>query len=105
MSASRQKLHTELMLILKSKNVYYQPPESFKMNYPAIVYSRTDIDSTHANNEIYNQKIKYKVTVIDYDPDSQIVEKLMKHRYAVFDRHYAVKGINHDQFTMTYTQK
>jgi len=105
MSASRQKLHTELMLILKSKNVYFQPPESIKIKYPAIVYSRNDVDNTHANNGVYNQKIKYKVTVIDYDPDSRIVEKMLKHEYVVFDRHFAVNGLNHDQFTITHTQK
>ena len=30
--------------ILGSKNVYFQPPESLKMKYPAIRYSLDDID-------------------------------------------------------------
>ena len=32
---------------------YFQPPESVKMSYPAIVYSLDDIDKTYANDGVY----------------------------------------------------
>ena len=32
---------------------YFQPPESIKMNYPAIVYSLDDVDKTYANDGVY----------------------------------------------------
>jgi len=102
MNASRLELHTELLEILGTNNVYFQPPESIKMSYPAIVYSRSDIENTHAGDNIYNQTIKYKVTALDHNPDSEVVEKLSAFKYATFDRHYAVNGINHDQFTISY---
>jgi len=102
MSASRLKLHTELMLILKSKNVYFQAPESIKIEYPAITYTRMDIEKVHASDGVYDKTIKYKVTVLDYDPDSEIVEKLSNMKFAVFDRHYVVDGLNHDQFIVSY---
>jgi len=74
------------------------------MTYPAIVYSRVDIDNVHASDEIYNQKVIYNVTVIDKKPDSEIVEKMAQFKYAVFDRHYAANGLNHDQFTVAFNK-
>ena len=37
--ANRLDLQALLEDLLGSRNVYYQPPESVKMNYPAIVYA------------------------------------------------------------------
>ena len=48
--ASRLNLHNELIKMLGTNNVYYQPPESIKMKYPAIVYSKSNIRSTFAND-------------------------------------------------------
>lgn len=100
--ASRLELHEELVKILGSRNVYFQPPESIKIKYPAIIYERSNIDNTFANDEIYLQPYRYKVTIVDYDPDSEIVSKLSKFKYSRFDRHYAADGLNHDTFTIYY---
>lgn len=100
--ASRLKLHEELVEVLGSRFVYFQPPESIKMNYPAIVYERYDIPNRFANDEVYLQAIKYKVTVIDRDPDSEIVSRMSKFKTARFDKHYVVEGLNHDTFTIYY---
>lgn len=100
--ASRLKLHEELVEVLGSRFVYFQPPESIKMNYPAIVYERYDIPNRFANDEVYLQAIKYKVTVIDRDPDSEIVSRMSKFKTARFGKHYVVEGLNHDTFTIYY---
>lgn len=72
------------------------------MKYPAIVYYRSDIVNRHASDGIYDQNYRYIVTVIDYDPDSEIVKSMTKFKYSVFTRHYTANGINHDQFTVSY---
>ena len=46
MMMSRERLSAILHEVLGSDNVYYQPPESVKMKYPAIVYTRDSIDNT-----------------------------------------------------------
>lgn len=102
MNDGRLKLHAELVVILGSNNIYFQAPESIKMQYPAIVYTRMDIEKVHASDKVYDQTIKYRVTVLDKDPDSEIVEKLSNMPFAVFDRHYVSNGINHDQFIVSY---
>ena len=43
--ASRIKLQAKLEELLGSRNVYYQPPETLKIEYPAIIYSKSRINS------------------------------------------------------------
>jgi hypothetical protein len=75
------------------------------MKYPAIVYSLADIGKTHASDSIYDTQTKYKVTLLDKNPDSDIVKKLSDFKFSVFDRHYAANGLNHFSFTINYTKK
>lgn len=98
----RLKLHELLCEVLGSKNVYYQPPASLLMRYPAIVYSRQDIENTSANNSIYKQDHVYQIIVIDSDPDSEIVHNVSRIPRIQFDRHYAADNLNHDVFTLYY---
>lgn len=97
---SRLDLHEDLCKALGSRNVYFQPPEGLKMNYPAIVYSRDDFDDRHANNGAYTHFTAYMVTLIDRDPDSEVLDKLLALPYCRFDRHYASENLNHDTFVI-----
>lgn len=96
--ASNGRLELQKMLedLLGSKNVYYQTPASIKMNYPAIVYSKEAIDSRHANNVPYLHDTRYKVTVIDRNPDNPIIRELIGLPLSSYDRHYESDGLNHD---------
>lgn len=100
--ASRLDLQTLLEELLGSRNVYFQPPASVSMKYPAIVYSRYDIENTHADNRVYAQKTAYQLTVIDGDPDSEIVKKVSMLPMCSFDRHYTADNLNHDVFTLYF---
>lgn len=100
--ASRLELHEELCTILGTRNVYYQPPESIKMKYPAIVYSRDDIRNRFADDNVYSQAHRYQVIVIDPNPDSLIVEDVSKMPSCSFNRHYTSSNLNHDVFTLFY---
>lgn len=98
----RLKLHEILCDILGSRNVYYQPPASVQMKYPAIKYSRSDIQNTFASNKVYKQSNVYEVIVIDEDPDSEIVKKVSTLPMCKFNRHYEADRLNHDVFTLHY---
>ena len=100
--ASRLKLHEVLCEILGSRNVYFNPPESVKLRYPAIVYNRKRIDNTYANNGVYTQSDAYEVTVIDYDVESEIVEKVSKLPMCSFDRNFKSDNLDHNVFTLYY---
>ena len=99
---SRPNLQTKLEQILGSRNVYFQPPESIKLNYPAIVYKRSNIQNTFADNEVYKQSYFYEIIVIDRKPDSQITKKLSKLPKIRFDRSFTYDNLNHDVFTIYY---
>lgn len=100
--ASRLELQSMLEKLLGSRNVYFQPPSSIRMNYPAIVYSRKDIDNVYANNDTYLQTKAYNVIVIDKNPDSEIVEKVSILPKCRFDNHYVADNLNHDAFTLYF---
>jgi len=100
--ASRPNLQALLENILGSRNVYYQPPESVKLNYPAIVYSRSDIQNSFADNNVYMQSHVYELTVIDRDPDSNIVELISALPICRFERHFESDNLNHDVFIIHY---
>lgn len=99
---SRLELQSELEKILGSRNVYFQPPASVKIKYPAIVYSRNSIDNNFANNIVYKQDVSYMLTVIYTDPDSEIPKNISKMKKCRFDRHYTTDNLNHDVFTLYY---
>lgn len=100
--ASRLELQSMLEKCIGSRNVYFQPPESLKMSYPAIRYSISGIENNHSNDDIYIQRTRYTLTVIDKDPDSVIVKVISLLPRCKFDRTYTSGGLNHTVFTLYY---
>lgn len=97
---SRLNLHEILCGI--TTNVYYQPPSTVRMKYPAIVYAREDIDNVFADDSVYAQSHSYQITVIDENPDSEIVDAVSKLPRCRFNRHFTSDNLNHDVFTIIY---
>ncbi len=100
--ASRESLHLLLCDILGSKNVYFQPPENLKINYPCIIYSRSGIGHTFANDDKYLSKNEYTIIFICKEPDNNIVDKISKLKYCRFNRFYASERLNHYTFTINF---
>lgn len=100
------KTQTDLQYLLEdlfgSRNVYYQPPANIKMGYPAIVYSKTKIDTTRANNRAYSFNNRYEIIVIDKLPDNEVITKLLGIPYCTHDRNYKSDNLNHDVFTLYF---
>lgn len=95
-----RRLELDKIFRFHTPNVYYQPPESVKMVYPAIRYERTDINIAHADNAPYKVDTAYQVTVIDKDPDSPIVKAVSLISGCRFNRHYTANNLNHDVFVI-----
>lgn len=83
-------------------HVYFQPPESRKMKYPAIRYNLKGIRKVYANNGTYRLLPSYEVTLIDQNPDSEYFEKILALPYCTFDRAYPANNLNHFVFTLFY---
>jgi hypothetical protein len=100
--ASRIELHKLLVAVLGSSNVYYQPPSTIIMSYPAIVYSRDDMSSKYANNNVYDVITAYEIIVIDKNPDSIIPGKVARLPTCKFNVNYIKDNLNHDAFTIQF---
>lgn len=100
--ANRLDLQKKLETILESRNVYYQPPESMKISYPAIVYELGGINAKRADNVPYINGRFYNVTLIHRDPDNTIVDKLLYMPYSSLNRTYKSDGLYHYVFEIYF---
>ena len=98
--SNRLDLQATFEKILGSRNVYFQPPMSVKLNYPAIVYAIKDVETTFADNRAYLKAPSYEVTLIDKNPDNVFIEAILDIPYCTFDRHYKADNLNHYVFTL-----
>lgn len=98
----RLQLHELLCEILGSRNVYFQPPETVMMNYPAIVYALDNIDNKHANGGVYLSNRRYTIIVIDDDPDSAMVDRMSTIPLCRFVRSYTADNLYHYIFELYY---
>ena len=98
--ADRLELHSVLQELLGSSNVYYQPPESIKMQYDAIRYSKKTINSKYANDRKYSMTDCYEIIVISRLPDNPVIKKLLSLPYCSYDRHYVADNLHHDVLTI-----
>lgn len=101
----RLELDAKLRRILGSDNLYFEPPASLKMKYPCIRYSRSRIDTRHADNKVYISRQRYEIVAIYYDADSDLADRILFNDEDLtlsHDRHYVGDGLHHDVFTTTF---
>lgn len=99
---SRLELHEILCGVLNSRSCYFQPPSSVRMQYPAIRYSIKDVEKRSADDIAYRKLPCYELILIDKNPDSEFIEKLLDLPYCSYDRHYESDNLNHDVFTLYF---
>ena len=88
--------------VLGNDHVYFQPPTSIKMSFPAIRYSVNDYDTMNANNKHYIIETSYEVILISKDPDNPVVKKLLDLPMSSFDSFYTKDNMNYWVFTIYY---
>jgi len=98
--APRLQLHD----ILKSftDNVYFQPPENITLEYPCIIYQRDYAETKFADDIPYNHCLRYVVTVIDRDPDSDIPGKVASMPMCLYNRFFTADNLNHDVYRLFF---
>lgn len=99
-SIETRRLEIDQIFRSIAPNVYYQPPVSMKMKYPAIRYERTNISSNHADNQKYKSVLTFQAIAISREIDDPMVEKLLALPYCSFDRHYIADNLHHDVFSI-----
>lgn len=102
-SQKRAELGDRLEEILGSSNVYFEPPETVKLNCPCIIYERSAGDTIFANNKPYRFKVRYTVTAISRKADNPIVGALAMSLPSIqYDRHFVSDNLHHDVFEVYY---
>lgn len=101
--APRLQLQSLLESLLPDdKKAYFQPPSNVEMQYPCIVYQRDSMDTVFAGNFPYRHIKRYQVTVMDWDPDSEIPDRVAALPMCSFNRFYVADNLNHDVFTLYF---
>ena len=96
----RKKLDDALVEILGSDNVYFQQPSTIKMKYPCVRYSLDGIKILKADGINYKKFYRYRAVLMDYDPDSEYVDKLVDiPYYSSMGQPYVSDNLHHWTFT------
>jgi hypothetical protein len=98
--APRQQLHQLLKALVD--DVYFQPPTNVALVYPCIIYKRDYADTQFADNNPYNHTVRYMITVIDKNPDSDIPRQVAALSMCSFNRFYTVDNLNHDVYSIYF---
>ena len=99
---TRLELQQKLQDLIKSNHVYFQPPESIKIQYPCIIYELEGDDVIFANDNPYKRVKQYQVTYIDKNPDSRIPDELALWQMCRFNRSYPADNLNHWVFFLYF---
>ena len=98
-----QELNKKLRELAGSNNVYFQPPETLKLNYPCIIFKRSTSNGNYSDNRMYRFKRSYEVVAIDPRPDSKWIDLFLENfRYIRYVRSYTSDNLNHDIFIIYY---
>ena len=84
------------------RHVYFKPPESLKIKYPAIIYDIEGYQKVYATDGSYRLLTSYNVILIDRKPNSAYVTKILALPYCRFDRSYASDNLYHFVFKIFY---
>lgn len=99
---NRADLQSMLESIVGEDRVYFQPPETRRMEYPCIVYFLNNRVPTYANDNPYCINKSYQITYISKNPDDNVPEVLSKLPKTRFNRRYIADKLYHDVFTIFY---
>ena len=97
-----QRLELHQLLETFTENVYFQPPTNIQLKYPCIIYKRDFAETKFADDKPYNHTLRYAVTVIDPDPDSEIPGKVAAMPMSLFNRFYTADELNHDVYNVYF---
>ena len=101
---SRLDLQNDLVDILGSNHVYFQPPEDCKIKYPCFIYERNNVNVKHADDVKYIKAMQYELMYISKDPDTNaFIEKVLdSFKYCSHTRHFVSDNLNHEVFDLYY---
>lgn len=87
----------------KPIHVYYEPPESIKLEYPCIIYSKGRGETVFGNDMPYVFTNAYDVLYVTTDPDDPLPDQIaLSFQMITHKRHYVYENLHHDSYTIYY---
>lgn len=109
MEANRLELRQRLSNFMEEcgeiPKLYFQPPESVKLEYPCMVYHLKTLTSRKANDRPYHKMIAFDITYITRSPASLVPDRMLSEPLFAFDRYYTAENLHHYAYTYTNTLK
>ena len=102
MAQTRVALDRILRTTLGTGNVYFDPPESFKLKYPCIMYSLEGNAEFHADDATYHRRKRYTMIYITQNADDPMAATLADLPYCRLSRAYTADGLWHYAFELYY---
>jgi hypothetical protein len=98
----RPRLELSAMLREICPNVYFQPPASVEMVYPAIVYELDRADTQFADDRPYKVTKQYSLQLISQNPDEILFDALAALPMCAHERHFVADNLNHEVFNIFF---
>ena len=101
----REKLSQFMLDCGETPKLYFQPPESVKLEYPCMIYHLRTMSSRKANNRPYHKTIGFDITYITRSHSSKVPDRMLDEPLFSFDRYYTAENLHHYAYTFTDTLK
>lgn len=102
MARTRLELDAILRSTLGTTNVYYDPPESFKLKFPCIVYSDSGRNIIRADDGVYIKFRRYTILYITKDADDNMVDTIEELPYCKMRSPYYADGLHHYPYDIDF---
>lgn len=100
---NRLELHTKLCTLLGNSNVYFQPPENLKLQYPCIVYELDTVNVDYADDNVFISNRRYDVTHIFKNVNDELIDDMIRHfTYCSHERRFIEENLYHDLYSIYY---
>lgn len=102
MARTRIELDAILRSTLGSDHVYYDPPESFKLKFPCIVYNDTGRSVMRADNGVYIKFRRYMLNYITKNADDPMVDTIEELQYCRLRTPYTADNLFHHPYDIDF---
>ena len=100
---NRLELQSELVDLLGSKNVYFQPSTNIKLTYPCVIYELQKFDDRFANDSRYITYQVYQITHVYQRYQNNLQEKFRERfQFIEFNNSSKIDGLYQDVYTLYY---
>lgn len=100
-----EDVRDKLYLVNNTQNVYYDPPDSIRMEYPCFRFESNNYNVTHADNKAYIKKPRWTVTYITRDVEEieTIADQMLDiFQYCNFDTSFRSDNLEHAVFNLYF---